>query len=116
VKRKVEVTLLGQGFTLKSEKDEAYLHQVATYVNRKLDELKHQTRTKEPQQLALLVALNIADELFQSEERSGKARKDLRARSERLLKNLDAALAEVSSSPQEKTSDKPALSAPEATA
>lgn len=116
MKRKVEVTLLGQGFTLKSEKDEAYLHQVASYVNRKLDELKHQTRTKEPQQLALLVALNIADELFQSEERSGSVRRDLRARSERLLKNLDAALAEVA--PQETTSEKKkkTLSAPEATA
>ncbi len=92
VKRKVEVSLLGRNFTIKSDKDEAYLHQVATFVNRKFDEIRHQTRTATSHDLALLVALNLADELFQSEDRARSTRAEIRKRSERLLRNLDAAL------------------------
>lgn len=95
LKRKVEVSLLGRTFTVKSEKDEAYLHQVAAFVNRKFDELRHQTRTASSNDLALLVALNLADELFQSEDRARSTRSELRKRSERLLRSLDSALADA---------------------
>jgi cell division protein ZapA len=110
LKRKVEVSLLGRSFTVKSEKDEAYLHQVASFVNRKFDDLRHQTRTSTSHDLVLLVALNLADELFQSEERGRDSRADLRRRSERLLQSLDAAL---SDKPEESV---PALVAPGAMA
>lgn len=95
MKRKVEVSLVGRNFTIKSDKEEAYLHQVASFVNRKFDEIRHQTRTATSHDLALLVALNLADELFQSEDRARSTRAELRKRSERLLRTLDAALAEM---------------------
>lgn len=114
VKRKVEVSLLGRNFTIKSDKDEAYLHQVATFVNRKFDEIRHQTRTSTTHDLALLVALNLADELFQSEERAHSSRVDLRRRSERLLQSLDAALSEVGADEAEE--DAPVRTVPEAVA
>lgn len=95
MKRKVEVSLLGRNFTIKSDKEEAYLHQVASFVNRKFDEIRHQTRTATSHDLALLVALNLADELFQSEDRARSTRAELRKRSERLLRSLDAALADA---------------------
>lgn len=102
MKRKVEVSLLGRNFTIKSDKDEAYLHQVASFVNRRFDEIRHQTRTATSHDLALLVALNLADELFQSEDRARSSRAEIRKRSERLLRNLDAALADT---PHDESSD-----------
>jgi cell division protein ZapA (FtsZ GTPase activity inhibitor) len=116
VKRKVEVTLLGQTFTLRSEKDEAHLHQVASFVNRRLEELRHQARKKNTQELALLLALNIADELFESEDRASRSRGELRAKGERLLQYLDGALAEAPSAAAEETKERKTIAAPEASA
>lgn len=96
MKRKVEVSLLGQRFTVRSDKDEAYLHQVASFVNRKFEELRRQTRTASSHQLALLVAMNLADELFRAEERHAGVRADLRRRSEHVLESIDTALSEIS--------------------
>jgi cell division protein ZapA (FtsZ GTPase activity inhibitor) len=93
VKRKVEVTLLGQRFTVRSEKDEAYVHGLAGYVARKYDELKRSARTTSRDQLALLVALNLADELFQQIDRAASTRDEVRRHSEALVQKLAAALA-----------------------
>lgn len=95
MKRKVEVTLLGQRFTVRSDREESYLHQVAHFVNRKFDDLQRQTRTATSHQLALLVAMNLADEMFRSEERHAQVRNDLRNRTERVLASVDAALLEM---------------------
>lgn len=92
MKRKVEVTLLGQRFTLRSEQDVAYVHSLANFVSRKLEEIRHQTRTVSSHDLALLAALNIADELFQCERRNAEARGELREFSQTLLENVDATL------------------------
>lgn len=96
MKRKVEVTLLGQRFAVRSDRDEAYLHQVASFVNRKYDELQRQARTATSHQLALLVAMNLADEMFRNEERHADVRQELQSRTERVLASVDAALAEMS--------------------
>lgn len=97
MKRKVEVTLLGQRFTVRSEKDEAYVHGLASYVGRKLDELKRSARSMSRDQLAMMVALNLADELFQQVERAATTRDEVRRHSEALMQKLAAALALVES-------------------
>ena len=107
MKKKVEVALFGKRFTVRSEKDEAYVHSLSNYVTRKFEELRRQARTISSQDLALLVALNIADELFEAEERAAQTRGEVRERSERLLQQIDAALASAAAAPTEET--EPAL-------
>lgn len=99
MKRKVEVSLLGQRFAVRSDRDEAYLHQVASFVNRKFEDLRRQSRTATSHQLALLVAMNLADELFRNEERHAGVRRELQSRTERVLASVDAALAEMARHP-----------------
>jgi cell division protein ZapA len=96
VKEKVEVTLLGQSFTVRSDKDEAYVHSLASFVTRRYEELQRQTRTVSSHDLALLVALNLADELFQSEDRAELCRKEVRERSIQILQNIDGTIAQMS--------------------
>ncbi|MFZ9889287.1 MAG: cell division protein ZapA [Myxococcota bacterium] len=93
-KRKVEVSLLGRNFSIKSDQDEAHVHQVAALVNRKYEELRHQSRSAPPQDLLVLVALNLADELVQREAQARATRADIRARGQRVLQTLNAALSE----------------------
>ncbi len=92
MKRKVEVSLLGQSFTVRSDKDEAHVHALANFVTRRFETLQHKTRTVGTHELALLVALNLAEELFEAEERAKEVREVIRGRAERVLASLNGAL------------------------
>jgi len=92
VKRKVEVSLVGQSFTVRSAKEEAHLQRIAAFVNRKFEDPRRQTRSASTHELALLVALNIADELFEQKASSAEEREEVRRRTERALARIDAAL------------------------
>lgn len=93
MKKKVEVSLLGQTFTVKSDRDEAYIHGLANYVGRRIEEVRRQTRAVSTHNVALLVALNLADELFQAEEDAAELREGVRARTTKLIDALKAASA-----------------------
>jgi cell division protein ZapA (FtsZ GTPase activity inhibitor) len=95
MKRKVDVTLLGERFSVRSDKDEGHLHALAAQVSRRFEELRRHAKSATTQQLAILLALNLADELSQAEERAAHTREAARAATEGLLHKLTAALAAV---------------------
>ncbi len=64
MKKSFEVTLLNQKFSLKSETDEKYVQRVADYVNKKLFDIQDKTKSVSSLNIALLAALNIADDFF----------------------------------------------------
>jgi cell division protein ZapA len=64
MKKSFEVTLLNQKFQLKSESDEKYVQRVADFVNKKLFDIQEKTKSVSSLNVALLAALNIADDLF----------------------------------------------------
>ncbi|HCU24658.1 MAG TPA: hypothetical protein DF383_06555 [Deltaproteobacteria bacterium] len=64
MKKTFEVTLFNQKFQLKSESDEHYVQRVADYVNQKLFDIQEKTKSVSSLNVALLAALNIADDFF----------------------------------------------------
>jgi cell division protein ZapA (FtsZ GTPase activity inhibitor) len=69
---KVQVEIFGQEYTLKSkEASVEYIIMLANYVDAKMKDLSQQLNQKIPfSQLAVLTALNIADELFQERNKT----------------------------------------------
>ena len=94
-KRKVDVSLLGQRFTVRTERDDEYVASLARHVSRQLDEVRKQTRAVSTHHLALLVALNLADQLFQREEELLKLKQGLRVKTNDILQNVKTALAHL---------------------
>ena len=92
MKRKVDVTLLGHRFTVRTEKDEAYVHSLAAHVTRRLDEARRHMRSASREEQILFVALNLADELAEQSERAAAARADVRLRTESMVAKLSRAL------------------------
>jgi cell division protein ZapA len=86
VKRSVTVVVAGLKFQLKTEADEAYVKQLAHLVNERVDEARQSARTAPVHQLALLAALNLADDLL-------KSRKDAKAFKAKVRERSRAALA-----------------------
>ena len=65
MKKALDVEILGQKFTISSEADEGYMLKVADYVHGKMQELMQASKPVAKSNVAMLAALNIADELYQ---------------------------------------------------
>jgi cell division protein ZapA len=62
MKKSLDVEILGQKFTISSEAEEGYMLKVADYVNDKMQELVRSSKPVAKANIAMLAALNIADE------------------------------------------------------
>lgn len=62
MKRSVEIEIMGERLTLRTDADESYVRNVAGYVDKKMQEVQKSTRPSAKSSIAMLAALNIADE------------------------------------------------------
>jgi cell division protein ZapA len=62
MKKALDVEILGQKFTISSDAEEGYMLKVAGYVDGKMQELIQATKPAAKANVAMLAALNIADE------------------------------------------------------
>lgn len=64
MKKTTEVSIMGQKFMVKSDSDDDYVEQVAGYVDLKINEVIQNTKSVASLNVAILAAMNIADEFF----------------------------------------------------
>jgi cell division protein ZapA len=62
--RLVEIKVFGQVYTVKTDADGNHIQRVAQYVNEKIDEVVKNTKSVSSLNVAILTALNIADDLI----------------------------------------------------
>ena len=89
VKRRVDVTVMGMPLSVRTEREDAWVHGLAGQVTRRLDELKRGAKNASVQQLSVLVALNMAEELQLEREKNAA----LLALAETSLTRVQGALA-----------------------
>lgn len=88
----IEVSLLGQTLTLRTDLPPERLQAIVDYVRRKAEAAGRGVLTGSPASLALLTALNVAEELFAAEARAvaGEAAlREIEARLARLVERID---------------------------
>ncbi|HEY7792071.1 MAG TPA: cell division protein ZapA [Vicinamibacterales bacterium] len=90
--RTVTVDINGQRYPIRSGLDEEYVQALAAYVNQKVRAAADLTPTSDGLRLAVLAALNIADELFRSREGEQARNGRLTERTARLERLLDEVL------------------------
>ncbi len=81
--RGAEVEIFGERYTLRSGDTPEYLQRVAEYVDTKFRELVKQSPSLVPSKVAVLVSVNIADELFKQSE-------EVRRREQETLDRIDS--------------------------
>ncbi len=66
----LKINIYGTEYPIKSDSDtdREYIKKVAEYVDKKMREIDQNTQAKSSLKVAILAALNIADELFQERE------------------------------------------------
>ncbi len=84
----MEVVIDGKQIALKSDYDQAYLDDLANFVEERYLEVRS-TRGGNPYSKGVLAALNIADELFKEKERNRKLQDGVKRRCERIQDLID---------------------------
>jgi cell division protein ZapA len=90
--RLVEIKVFGQTYTVKSDAEEGHIQEVARYVNEKMDEVLKKTRSVSTMNVAILTALNIADELLREKEKEKAFFQEIDAKSRELAEKIDVSL------------------------
>ncbi len=88
----MKIDIYDQSYNVNTAENEDYVKQLAAYVDTKMREVADATRTVDSLKVAVLAALNIADELFALRERHEKLEGPVRKRVERCVALLDRAL------------------------
>ena len=93
--RVVSVEIAGQRYRIRSELEERYIAELAAYVDQKMRAATDVAPTSDGMGLAVLVALNIADEYFRARDLQSIGSGELNERALRLEQLVDGILAQV---------------------
>ena len=89
----IHVEIFGQSYAVKAGADPGYVEQLAAYVDQQMREVGRSAGAVDSVRVAVLTALNIADECFRLRAGDGR-QQDVDARAAALARELDAALAD----------------------
>jgi cell division protein ZapA len=88
----IPITVQGQQYPIRTSLDPEYVQQLAAFVDEKMSAAAEQTPTSDSIRLAVLAALNIADELFRCRDATDQRNGRLAERTEELERLLDRLL------------------------
>jgi cell division protein ZapA len=91
--RVIPVEIFGQRYPIRTTLEPEYVNRLASYVDAKMKAAGEAApATNDPQRLAVLAALNVADELFRSREITRARDGQVAERAEELERLLDRVL------------------------
>ncbi len=88
-KNATTVEIFGREYKIRGVADEQYIQEVASYVDKKMREVSAGSSLPSQDRLAILAALNIADELFQERKQSVDVQTNIEQKAHKLISILD---------------------------
>ncbi|MCL1911245.1 MAG: cell division protein ZapA [Leptospirales bacterium] len=89
---RVKVNIFGQSYTVKGEASSEYILELADYLNKKMAEVSANISNGTSTQVAILAALNIADEYFQVRDLKSGSYLAIEEKTNKLIAMLDEGL------------------------
>ncbi len=89
MQKPVEVTILGQKFVIRSDSEETYVREVAAFVDQKMNDILQKTKSVSNLNVAILSAMNIADEFFSYKRKKEQALQGVTKRIEETIELID---------------------------
>lgn len=93
-KNRVRVNIYGEEYTVRSDGDMDYIVRVADYIDKKMRFIAEKMPNKSPTRVAVLTALNVADELFREREEGENDLSAVEKRASDIISMLDDKLPE----------------------
>ena len=92
--KSVDVDIFGTTYHVRAEQDREYLQELAATVDRRMREIAGPGSKVDPGRVAVLAALNLADELFRQQRLQEGERVKIEETAARLAGELEQALTE----------------------
>lgn len=92
--RSVDIRVFGQTYSIKTDMEEGDIQEVAQYVNEKMEEVLKKTKSVSTLNVAILTALNIADDLLKEKVKRMVLLKEVEEKSKDLAEKIDIKLGE----------------------
>lgn len=86
---RVEVRIFGQQYTLRGSANADYTHALARYVDQRMQEVAAQSPLASPGRIAILAAINITHELFQSRKKQKDKEAAIGERTKDLIESIE---------------------------
>ena len=77
---------------VRADTDDDYVQKVASYVNEKMQDIIRSTKSVASLNVAILAAMNIADELFKNRANSSKSQKIVEQKIQDMIELIDLQL------------------------
>ncbi len=87
-KKTVKINIYGMEYPVKAGEDVEYVKSVAKYVDGVISEIDKSMTKKSPLTIAVMAALNIADELFREREEKNKIQNKANQDASRLIEKI----------------------------
>ena len=87
-----DVEIFGSSYHVRGDKDPELLQELAGHVDTKMREIAQQVSTVDTAKIAILAALNIADELMQCRKQQEGERVEIQDKVTRLAERLEGVL------------------------
>ena len=88
----VEVEIFGDTYHVRGDSDPEYLQELAALVDEKMQEVAAQVKTVDRTKIAILAALNVADDLVQARGDQGGGTEAIAGKLSKLTGDLNQAL------------------------
>jgi len=88
----VKVSIFGHTYSINGDASPEYILNLAEYINKKMEEVSTNISNSNPSQVAILVALNLADEFFQLKKIKSGNETALEEKTKLLISMLDEGL------------------------
>jgi cell division protein ZapA len=85
----IDVEIYGQRYAIHGDADDAYIRRLAHFVDDHMRHLAEGMKTSTPSKLAVLTAINLAHQLFESEKKRAQGEADVERRMAVLMDSID---------------------------
>jgi len=85
----IDVEICGHPYTIKGEANEAYVRQLAAYVDEQMRLVGKDLKTVTMSKLAVLAAINIAHQLFECQRMRAEGEADIDRRAASLMESIE---------------------------
>lgn len=85
----IDVEIYGQRYTIRGDADDAYVRRLAHFVDDHMRHLADGMKTATPSKLAVLTAINLAHQLFESEKKRVQDEDDVDRRMASLMESIE---------------------------
>jgi cell division protein ZapA len=89
----IEVEIYGQRYAIRGDADDAYVRRLAHFVDDQMRHLAEGMKTATPSKLAVLTAINLAHQLFESERKRVQGEDDVDRRMASLMESIEEQIA-----------------------